>query len=330
MGNGGGSPTLATEKVLMNQEVDISVDFAGLRLANPVFTASGTCGYADELSDFMDVNCLGGFITKSITVKPRKGNATPRIVETDAGMLNAIGWANIGLDKFIEEKLPAIRDMSPAVFVNIAGETIADYVAVVERLAAESAIAGFELNISCPNVEHGGVSFGTDPAQVTEITKAIKNAAGDKVLMVKLAPAVTDISVMARAAVDAGADALSLINTFTAMVIDVETRRPILANRTGGLSGPAIKPIAVYLVNKVYNDVARERGIPILGMGGIRTASDAIEFLIAGASAVATGTANFIEPDCAVKIIEGVKKYCAAHNLSSIKELIGSLLEKEQ
>jgi dihydroorotate dehydrogenase (NAD+) catalytic subunit len=273
----------------------------------------------------MDVNCLGGFITKSITLKPRKGNPPPRIVETDSGMLNAIGWANVGLDKFIEEKLPVLRNMSPAIFVNIAGETIVNYVAVVERLADESGIAGFELNISCPNVEHGGVSFGTDPAQVTEITKAIKEASGDKVLMVKLAPAVTDISIMARAAVEAGADALSLVNTFTAMVIDIETRRPVLANRTGGLSGPAIKPIAVYLVNKVYNDVAKERGIPILGMGGIRTASDAVEFILAGASAVGIGTANFIDPNCAAKIIEGIKKYCVLNKTENIKEMVGSL-----
>jgi len=310
----------------MSDKVDISVDFAGLNLSNPVFTVSGTCGYADELDDFMDVNCLGGFITKSITLKPRKGNPPPRIVETDSGMLNAIGWANVGLDKFIEEKLPVIREMYPAVFVNVAGGTIAEYAAVVERLADESGIAGFELNISCPNVEHGGVSFGTDATQITEITKAIKEASGNKVLMVKLAPAVTDISVMARAAVDAGADALSLINTFTAMVIDIETRRPILANRTGGLSGPAIKPIAVYLVNKVYNDVAKKSGVPILGMGGIRTASDAIEFILAGASAVGIGTANFIEPDCSEKIIESIKKYCVSHNISNTKELIGSLM----
>ncbi|UCF17467.1 MAG: dihydroorotate dehydrogenase catalytic subunit, partial [Phycisphaerales bacterium] len=202
----------------MLETIDISVDFAGLKLGNPVFTASGTSGYADELADFMDINGLGGFITKSITLKPRKGNATPRIVETDSGMLNAIGWANVGLDKFIEEKLPVLQEFRPAVFVNIAGETIADYVAVVERLASQSAIAGFELNISCPNVEHGGLSFGTDPDQIREITKAIRNVSGDKVLMVKLAPAVTDISVMAQAAVDAGADALSLVNTFTAMV----------------------------------------------------------------------------------------------------------------
>jgi len=317
----------------MTETVDISVDFAGLKLANPVFVASGTCGYADELADFTDLNQLGGFITKSITLKPRKGNATPRIVETDSGMLNAIGLANIGLDAFIQEKLPIIEKLTVPVFVSVAGETIDDYVAVVQRLAGETAIAGFELNISCPNVAKGGISFGTEPAQVTEITSAVKKAAGEKVLMVKLSPCVTDISVIARAAVEAGADALSLVNTFTAMAIDIETRKPVLANRTGGLSGPAIKPIAVYLVNKVYNEVApllasgkrQGGGIPILGIGGIRTASDAIEFIIAGASAVAVGTANFIEPGCAVKIIEGIKKYCARKEIKNIKGLIGCL-----
>jgi dihydroorotate dehydrogenase (NAD+) catalytic subunit len=309
----------------MQQEIDISVDFAGLRLANPVFTASGTCGYADELADFMDINQLGGIITKSITVKPRKGNPTPRIVETDSGMLNAIGWANVGLDKFIEEKLPVIEKLTVPIFVNVAGETIDEYVAAVERLSTGKSIAGFELNISCPNVEKGGISFGTDPEQVKEVTLAVKKACGEKVLIVKLAPAVTDISVIAKAAVEGGADVLSLINTFTAMAVDIETRRPVLANRTGGLSGPAIKPIAVHLVNKVYNEVAKQHGIPILGMGGIRNASDAIEFIIAGASAVAVGTANFIEPGCAVKIIEGIKKYCIRHNITNIKELVGSL-----
>ncbi|MEA3225333.1 MAG: dihydroorotate dehydrogenase [Planctomycetota bacterium] len=309
----------------MQETVDISVDFAELKLANPVFTASGTCGYADELAAFMDVGCLGGFITKSITVQPRKGNATPRIVETDSGMLNAIGLANLGLDKFVEEKLPVLDKFSAAVFVNVAGQTIEDYVAVTKRLSLEPAIAGFELNISCPNVAKGGISFGTEPENVTEITSAVKNAAADKVLMVKLSPAVTDISVIAGAAVDAGADALSLVNTFTAMVIDIETRKPVLANRTGGLSGPAIKPIAVHLVNKVYDEVARDRGIPILGLGGIRTASDAIEFIIAGASAVATGTANFVEPDCAERIIDGIKEYCARNNIANIMELVGSI-----
>ncbi len=310
----------------MEKTVDITVDFAGIRLANPVFTASGTCGYADELADFMDVNTLGGFITKSITIKPREGNATPRIVETDSGMLNAIGLANIGLDKFIEEKLPVLEKMAAAVFVNVAGQTIDEYVAVAQRLSSEKAIAGFELNISCPNVKKGGISFGTDPEQVTEITSAVKNAVGQKVLMVKLSPTVTDISLIARAAVEAGADALSLVNTFTAMVIDIETRKPVLANRTGGLSGPAIKPIAVHLVNKVYNEVAKSRGIPVLGVGGIRTASDAIEFIIAGASAVGIGTANFIEPGCTAKIVEDIKKYCARKEIANIKELTGSLL----
>jgi dihydroorotate dehydrogenase (NAD+) catalytic subunit len=309
----------------MQETVDISVDFAGFKLANPVFTASGTCGYADELSDFMDVDHLGGFITKSITVHPRKGNATPRIVETDSGMLNAIGLANIGLDRFVEEKLPVLEKFAAAVFVNVAGQTIDDYISVIRRLSTESAIAGFELNVSCPNVAKGGISFGRDPQQVTEITSAAKEAAGEKVLMVKLSPSVTDISEIAHAAVDAGADALSLVNTFTAMVIDIETRKPVLANRTGGLSGPAIKPVAVYLVNKVYTEVARDRGIPILGLGGIRTASDAIEFIIAGSSAVATGTANFITPDCAEKIIEGIREYCARNNITSIKDLTGSI-----
>ena len=309
----------------MSENVDISVDFAGLKLNNPVFTVSGTCGYADELDSFMDVNCLGGFITKSITLKPRKGNPPPRIVETDSGMLNAIGWANVGLDKFIEEKLPIIEKLTVPVFVNLAGKNTTEYAAVAERLASENAIAGFELNISCPNVEQGGINFGTDPEQVKDITSAVKEVCGEKILMIKLAPAVTNISEIAQAAVEAGADALSLINTFTAMVIDIESRKPILANRTGGLSGPAIKPIAVYLVNKVYNEVTKKHGIPILGMGGIRTTSDAIEFIIAGASAVGIGTANFIEPDCSVKIIEGIKKYCAGHNISNIKELVGSL-----
>lgn len=313
----------------MNGVVDISVDFAGLKLSNPVFTVSGTCGYADELSDFMDVNCLGGFVTKSITLAPRKGNATPRIVETDSGMLNAIGLANVGLEKFIEEKLPVLERFSPAVFVNVAGQTIDEYAAVIERLSSEEAIAGFELNISCPNVAKGGISFGRDSEQVTEITSAVKKVAGKKVLMVKLSPCVTDISAIARAAVEAGADALSLVNTFTAMVIDIEMRRPVLANRTGGLSGPAIKPIAVYLVNKVYNEVVKERGIPILGLGGIRTASDAIEFILAGASAVGIGTANFIEPGCAAKIIDGITDYCVHNGIGSVKELTGSLLDKE-
>jgi len=309
----------------MSNDVDMSVDFAGLKLSNPVFTASGTCGYADELSDFLDVGALGGFITKSITLSPRKGNRTPRIVETDSGMLNAIGLANIGLDRFVEEKLPIISQLKTAVFVNVAGSTISDYVAVAERLAGEAVISGLELNISCPNVKKGGIAFGTDTGQVEEITRAVKKVAGSKVLVVKLTPAVTDISVTARAAVAGGADALSLVNTFTAMVVDIHTRRPVLANRTGGLSGPAIKPIAVYLVNKVYEEVARANDVAVLGLGGIRTASDAIEFMIAGASAVAVGTATFAEPTCARRLVEGISQYCIESGVHDVKDLIGSL-----
>ena len=305
--------------------IDISVEFSGLTLANPVLTASGTCGYADELADFMDINALGGFITKSITLKPRKGNPTPRIVETDAGMLNAIGLANVGLDRFVTEKLPLLAAMMPKIFVNVAGVTIDEYVAVTERLADEPAIAGFELNISCPNVKKGGISFGTDPVQIEEITQAVKGACGDKVLIVKLTPSVTDISVTARAAVAGGADALSLINTFTAMVIDVETRRPVLANRTGGLSGPAVKPIAIYLVNKVYNEVAKDAGIPLMGLGGIRSATDAVEFILAGATTVAVGTASFVEPGSAGQIVTDLAAYCRRANVPHLRDLIGGL-----
>ncbi len=309
----------------MEQQTDISVEFAELKLANPVFTASGTCGYADELGDFMDVNSLGGFTTKSISALPRKGNPIPRIVETDSGMLNAIGLANIGLDRFVEEKLPILSNMKPAIFVNVAGQTIEDYVTVAQRLSNEPAIAGFELNISCPNVKKGGITFGTDPVLIKEITSAVKTAAGRKPLMVKLTPNVTDIGQMAKAAIEAGANALSLVNTFTAMVIDIEKREPVLANRTGGLSGPAIKPIAVYMVNKVYNEVAKDAGIPILGMGGIRTANDAVEFILAGATAIAVGTWSFVEPDCCEKIIKGIESYCLKQGVSSIKELIGKV-----
>jgi dihydroorotate dehydrogenase (NAD+) catalytic subunit len=209
--------------------------------------------------------------------------------------------------------------------VNVAGETIDDYVAVVERLAGERGISGFELNISCPNVKKGGITFGTDPKQVEKITGSVKKVTGGKLLMVKLTPTVTDISVTARAAVEAGADALSLVNTFTAMVIDIDTKRPVLANRTGGLSGPAIRPIAVYLVNKVYKEVAGPAGIPILGGGGIRSARDAVEFMIAGATAVSVGTASFIEPDCSLKIVEGIKNYCGRQGIYDIKEVIGCL-----
>ncbi len=305
--------------------VDMQVEFAGLTLKNPVMLASGTCGYADELAPFMDLNRLGGLITKSITPLPRKGNPTPRIVETDAGMLNAIGLANIGLEGFIREKIPLLEALDTAVFVNVAGQTIDDYVLVAARLAEQKAVAGFELNISCPNVKEGGITFGKEPAQIEKITRAVKRACGTKPLMVKLTPQVTDIAATARAAVEAGADALSLINTFTAMAIDPWQRRPVLANRTGGLSGPAVKPIALYLVHEVYTRVAKPAGIPILGLGGIRNASDAVEFLLAGATAVCIGTVNFIEPDAALHIIEGLEEYCRKSGTERISSLTGAL-----
>jgi dihydroorotate dehydrogenase (NAD+) catalytic subunit len=307
------------------KKVDLGVKFAGLELKNPVFTASGTCGYIDELSDFMNVDALGGFITKSISMAPRKGNGVPRIVETSSGMLNAIGLANIGLDRFLDEKIPLIEKYSVPVFVNLAGQTIDDYVAVTEKLAAYDVLAGFELNISCPNVKKGGISFGTDPAAIKKITSEVKAVCGGKPLIVKLTPTVTDISVTAAAAVEGGADALSLVNTFTAMVIDVNKRKPVLANRTGGLSGPAIKPIAVYLVNKVYNEVAKDAGVPIMGLGGIRTVNDILEFMIAGASVVSVGTASFTDPATCERLINGLARYCAENNISRICELTGTL-----
>jgi dihydroorotate dehydrogenase (NAD+) catalytic subunit len=310
---------------LMGQSINLTVDFAGLELATPVLTASGTSGYADELTEFMDFSNLGGITTKSISLEPRKGNPTPRIVETSAGMLNAIGLANMGLDQFLQEKVPILEKLDTKVFVNLAGQTIDDYVAVTERLASEKAVDGFELNISCPNVKKGGITFGTDPKLIREITAAVKSVCKSKPLMVKLTPTVTDISVTAQAAVDAGADALSLVNTFTAMVVDIDKQKPVLANRTGGLSGPAIKPMAVYLVNKVYNEVAKDAGIPILGMGGVRTATDALEFIIAGATAVAIGTATFVYPDTAEKVAMGLRDYCRNKGISDIRELIGCL-----
>jgi dihydroorotate dehydrogenase (NAD+) catalytic subunit len=312
----------------MSKDTSTSIEFAGTRLQNPVMLASGTCGYGDELGDFLDLNALGGFVTKSISITPRKGNPVPRIVETDAGMLNAIGLANIGADRFQQEKIPILQDMARAgvaIYVNIVGTTIDEYVAVTERLVSETALTGFELNISCPNVKKGGISFGTDPEAIAQITRSVKSVTGGKTLIVKLTPTVTDISVTARAAVDHGADALSLVNTFTAMAIDIETRRPLLANRTGGLSGPAIKPIAVYLVNRVYNEVARTHGIPILGLGGISNASDAIEFMMAGATAVAIGTASFVEPACAAQVMDGIMDYCRRKDISDVQDLVGSL-----
>lgn len=308
-----------------NQQPDLAATVAGLTLANPVMTASGTCGYAFELSDFVDLSRLGAFVTKSITLEPREGNKPQRTVETAAGMLNAIGLANIGLERFCAETLPLLRRMNMPVFVNVAGRTEEDYLRVCERLAGEKGPAGLELNVSCPNVKEGGITFGTDPHVLGRLVAAVRRVMGNMPLIVKLTPNVTDITVTARAAVDAGADALSLINTFTGMAIDAETRRCVLGNRTGGLSGPAIKPIALHMVHRVYTEVAKPNGIALIGMGGICCATDAIEFILAGASAVAVGTAVLARPACLTDIIDGIAAYLQRHGLIHMRDIIGCL-----
>ncbi len=314
-----------SQKTGQDQSVDLGVEIAGVKLANPLMTASGTCGYANEYADFVDLRQLGAFVTKSISVSPRVGNPYPRIVETRAGMLNAIGLANVGLEKFLAEKVPELESLALPVFVNVAGTSIDDYLAVAEALEDVKIVRGVELNISCPNVKEGGIQFGVDPAQVAKITGELRKVCKKNILIVKLSPNVTDITATAAAAVDAGADALSMINTFTAMAIDIEHRRPVLANATGGLSGPAIRPIAVYMVHRVYSQVAKSAGVPIIGMGGIQYARDAIEFLLAGATGLAVGTSLFVDPACLIDIRDGIAEYLAHNNHKSIREIIGKL-----
>ncbi len=304
---------------------DLSVSLGDIRMANPVMTASGTCGYAFELNDFVDVAALGGFITKSITVEERAGNPPQRTHETSAGMMNAIGLANVGLERFCSEKVPLLEQMKVPVFVNVAGKVLDEYVTVSQRVAGLDCVAGLEINASCPNVKEGGITFGTNPSAISELVSAVRKACPDTYLVVKLTPNVTDITQMARAAVDAGADCLSLINTFVGLAIDIETQRPILANRTGGVSGPAIKPMAVYMVNRVYEAVGKPLGIPIVGLGGIATANDALEFILAGATAVCVGTQMMIDPNCAMAVISGIDDYCQRHEVGSVSELVGAL-----
>jgi dihydroorotate dehydrogenase (NAD+) catalytic subunit len=294
-------------------------------LANPLMTASGTCGYANEYADFVDLGQLGAFVTKSITAAPRAGNEYPRVVETRAGMMNAIGLANVGLEAFVREKVPLLEKLGLPVFVNVAGTTIEDYLAVIQALEDVQVVRGVELNISCPNVKAGGIQFGTDPGEAGRITAAAREACRKNILIVKLSPNVTDIAEIAAAAVENGADALSLVNTFTALAIDVERRRPILANTTGGLSGPAIRPIAVHMVHRVYTQVARPAGVPIIGMGGIQYADDALEFLLAGATGLAVGTALFVDPACLAGIRDGIAAYLRRHGCKGIGEIIGQL-----
>ena len=299
---------------------DASVEIAGIRLKNPVMTASGTFGSGMEYSDFVDLNGLGAVVTKGVANVPWTGNDTPRVCEVYGGMLNAIGLQNPGLEVFMERDIPFLKQYDTKIIVNVCGRSIADYVEVVEKLSEEDAVAGLEINVSCPNVKEGAIAFGQNPEALSRITREVKAHSKRPVIM-KLSPNVTDIALMAKTAEDAGADALSLINTITGMKIDVDKRKFALANRTGGISGPAIKPVAVRMVYQASHSIK----IPVIGMGGIMNAYDALEFILAGASAVAVGAANFINPYATTEIIEGIEEYMKKNNIGSIKELIGAV-----
>lgn len=300
--------------------VDLSVNIGNLKLKNPVLTASGTFGYGEEYADFVDLNRLGGFIVKGTTLNHREGNPYPRMVETPSGMLNAVGLQNKGVDYFINEIYPRIKDVDSQVIVNVSGACIEDYVQVCEKLAPLDKIEAVEINISCPNVKQGGMAFGTTCAGAESVTKAIREAYG-KTMIVKLSPNVTDITEIARAVEAAGADAVSLTNTFLGMAINVETQRPYLSTITGGLSGACIRPIAVRMVWQVANAVK----IPVVGLGGIMNGRDAVEFMLAGATAVQVGTANFVDPAVTVKIVDYIEDYMKRHGIESAKDLIGAM-----
>lgn len=299
--------------------MNMKVNIAGVELKNPVTTASGTFGSGAEYSEFVDLNLLGAVTTKGVANVPWFGNPTPRIAETYGGMINAIGLQNPGIDVFIRRDIPFLRQYDTKIIVNVCGKTAADYVEVVERLA-DQPVDLLEINISCPNVKEGGIAFGQDPKAVESITKEVKKYAKQPVIM-KLSPNVTDITVMAKAAEAGGADALSLINTLTGMKIDIHKRCFAVANRTGGLSGPAIKPVAVRMVYQTASAVK----LPIIGMGGIMTAEDAIEFMLAGASAVAVGTANFRNPCVTAEIVKGIEDYMEQYGIQDVNQLIGAV-----
>lgn len=301
--------------------VDLSVDIGGLHLKNPVMSASGTFGYGREFETLVDLNRLGAIVVKGISLMPAKGNPPPRIVETPCGMLNAIGLENVGLDVFIEEKLPFLKTLSVPVIANIYGQTAEAYAELAERLDGQNAVAAIEVNISCPNVKSGGVAFGVDPAAAHGVILAVRNKT-KKPVIAKLSPNVTDITEIARQVEAAGADAISLINTLTGMAIDAKTRRPVLANITGGLSGPAIKPVALRMVWQTSQAVK----LPLIGIGGIMTAGDALEFMIAGASAVQIGTANFVNPYVTMEILDGITSYLIQNKITAARELIGALI----
>ena len=302
--------------------VDLSVKIGQLELKNPVLTASGTFGYGEEFSDFIDLNRLGGFIVKGTTLNPREGNPYPRMVETPSGMLNAVGLQNKGVDYFIQHIYPRIKDVNSQIIVNVSGASIPDYVAVCEKLQPLNKIAAVEINISCPNVKQGGMAFGTTCAGAASVTKEVRKAF-NRTMIVKLSPNVTDITEIASAVEAEGADAVSLTNTFLGMAINTETRRPYLSTITGGLSGACIRPIAVRMVWQVANTVK----IPVVGLGGIMNGRDAIEFILAGATAIQVGTANFIDPSVTVKIIDYIENYMQRHGIVSMQELIGGMLK---
>jgi dihydroorotate dehydrogenase (NAD+) catalytic subunit len=300
--------------------MNLEVCIGKLRLKNPVMTASGTFGYGEEYAEFIDLNRLGAVVVKGLSLTPKEGNPTPRIVETPSGMLNSIGLQNIGIERFITDKIPFLKQFNTAVIVNFFGDSIEEYCEAAERLSCADGIHALEMNISCPNKQAGWSIFGTDPKVTYDVVSAVRKKT-DLTLMVKLSPNVTDIALMAKVAEDAGADALSVINTITGMAIDIQTRKPKLANVRGGLSGPAIRPIAVRMVYEVKQAVK----IPIIGLGGIMNSDDAIEFIIAGATAIAVGTANFVNPLAAVEILDGMIGYMKMHGIEDIGSLTGTV-----
>lgn len=302
------------------QRPRMEVEVAGLKFRNPVMPASGTFGYGEEYSPYLELNQLGAIVTKGLSLKPKAGNPTPRIAETTGGMLNAIGLQNVGVEAFIEQKMPFLDQVDTPVIVNFFGNTAEEYGEVAARLNDLPGVAGLEMNISCPNVKHGGIVFGTDPQAAYEVVSLVRKRV-NKPLIVKLTPNVTDIRVTAKAVEDAGADAISLINTLTGMSVDVKTRKPRLANQIGGLSGPGIRPIAVRLTHQVVQTVK----VPVIGIGGIFRAIDALEFLIVGARAVQVGTANFVDPNVMAQIIADLETFCIDEGIADINDLVGSL-----
>jgi len=306
--------------MLSSVEPNMSVEIAGIQMKNPVMPCSGCFGFGEDYSRFMDLNALGAIVVKSVTLQETKGNKPPRICETPAGMINSIGWQNPGLEVFINEKMPFLRQFSTPVLVNLAGKTPYEYAELAKRLDGLPGLAGMELNISCPNVDEGGLAFGVIPKLAAEVTIAVRKNT-TLPLIVKLSPNVTDITTVAKAVEEAGADAISLVNAFTAMAVDSKTRRPVLGKISGGLSGPAIKPIALYMTWRVAQTVK----VPIIGMGGIAKAEDAIEFLLVGASAVGIGIGTFIDPDTIMHVISGIRQYLLDNKINDVRELVGAL-----